>query len=41
MIDGKNLFDQPVRNDIRMYKNIWDDCTTGCLIHYLKNNYNK
>ena len=23
MIDGKNIFDQPVKNDIRTYDNIW------------------
>ena len=35
MIDGKNFFDQPAKNDIRAYdkhsKN-WDDYTTGCLL---------
>ena len=41
MIDGENLFDQPVRTDIRTYNNIWkiamgqgDNCITGCLIVY-------
>ena len=41
MIDGKNFFDQLVKNNIRTYYNIWetwtgqgDDCTTGCLLDY-------
>ena len=41
MIDGKNLFDQPVRNDKVTYKNIrkitigqGDDYTTVCLLAY-------
>ena len=41
MIDGKNFFDQPVRNDKVTYKNIrkiaigqGDDYTTGCLLDY-------
>ena len=41
MIDGKNLFDQPVKNDKVTYKNIrkiatgqGDDYTTGCLLDY-------
>ena len=41
MIDGKNLFDQPVRNDKVTYKNIGkiavgqgDDYTTGSLLDY-------
>ena len=47
-IDGKNVFDQPVNNDITTYKNIrkaatgqGDGCTTGCLLHYpyFKENY--
>ena len=36
MIDGKNVFDQPVKNDLRTYDNIQkiatgegDDYTTG------------
>ena len=40
MINGKNFFDQPVKNDLRTY-NIRkiatgqeDDYTTGCLIDY-------
>ena len=47
-IDGKNVFDQPVNNDITTYKNIrkaatgqGDGCTTGCLLDYpyFKENY--
>ena len=41
MIDGKNLFDQPVKNDLITYENIrniatgqLDDYTTGCLLNY-------
>ena len=41
MIDGKNFFDQPVRNDKVTYENIrkiaigqGDDYTTGCLLYY-------
>ena len=41
MIDGKNFFDQPVRNDQVTYENIrkiaigqGDDYTTGCLLDY-------
>ena len=41
MIDGKNLFDQPVKNDKVTYENIrkiatgrGDDDTTGCLLGY-------
>ena len=43
MPDGQNLFDQPIRNNLITYDNIWkiatnqgDDYTTGCL---LDNNY--
>ena len=43
MIDGKNVFDQPVRNDLITYDNIrkiatgqGDDYITGC---WLDNNY--
>ena len=39
MIDGKNLFDQPVKNSVGTYDNIRkiatvreDDYTTGCLL---------
>ena len=42
MIDGKNVFDQPVKNDKVTYKNIrkiatgeGDDYTTGCLLDYM------
>ena len=49
MIDGKNFFDQPVKNDKVMYENIrkiatgrGDDYTTGCLLDYIYfNNYYK
>ena len=41
MIDGKNVFDQPVKNDKVTYENIRkiaigqrDDYTTGCLLDY-------
>ena len=41
MIDGENFFDQPLKNDLRTYENIWkistgqwDDSTTGCLLDY-------
>ena len=41
MIDGKNLFDQPIINNKIKYKNIrkiatgqGDDYTTGCLLDY-------
>ena len=41
MIDGKNFFDQPVKNDKVTYENIRkitigqrDDYTTGCLLDY-------
>ena len=48
-IDGKNLFDQPVKGDIRTYDNIskiatgqWHNYTTGCLLAYnYFNNYYK
>ena len=48
MIDGKNLFDQPVKNDKITYKNIrkvatgqGDNYATGCLLDYIyfKNDY--
>ena len=42
MIDGKNLFDQPIKNDKITYENIreiatgqGDDYTTGCLLDYV------
>ena len=41
LIDGRNIFDQPVRNDKRKYDNIQkiatgkgNDYTTGCLLSY-------
>lgn len=48
MIDGENLFDQPIRNDVKTYKNITkittghrDDYLNGCLLSYqcFKKNY--
>ena len=48
MIDGKNFFEQPVKNDKVTYENIrkiatgqGDDYTTGCLLDYIyfKNHY--
>ena len=48
MIDGKSIFDQPVKNDKITYENIrkiatgqGDDYTTGCLLDYpyFKENY--
>ena len=49
MIDGKNVFDQPVKRDMRTYDNNQkiatgqgDGYTTGCLLHYnYFNNYYK
>ena len=41
IIDGRNLFDQPIKNDFKTYDNIrkiatgqGDDYTTGCLLDY-------
>ena len=41
MIDGKNVFDQPIKNNLRAYENIrkiatgqGDDYTTVCLLDY-------
>ena len=41
MIDGKNVFDQPINNMIKTFENIrkitigqGDDYTTGCLLDY-------
>ena len=41
MIDGKNVFDQPVNANVRRYDNIWkivtgqrDDYTAGFLMDY-------
>ena len=48
MINGQNFFDQPAKNNLRTYDNIWkitigegDDYKTGCLLDYLyfKNYY--
>ena len=48
MIDGRNVFDQPINNMNKTYENIrkvatgkGDDYTTGCLLDYcyLKENY--
>ena len=48
MIDGRNLFDQPINSMIKTNKNIrqiatgqGDHCTTGCLLDYsyFKGNY--
>ena len=48
MIDGKNVFDQPINSMTKTYENIrkitigqGDDYTTGCLFDYsyFKNNY--
>ena len=50
MIDGKNFFDQPVKNNLITYKNIRkiaacqvDDYTNGCLLdyNYFKDYYKK
>ena len=42
MIDGQNIFEQPVKNDLKTYDNIrkiaisqGDDYTTGCLLDYI------
>ena len=41
MINGKNVFDQPINSDLKRYENIrrittgqGDDYTTGCLLDY-------
>ena len=48
MIDGKNVFDQAINSDVKMYENIrkiatgqGDDYTTGCLLDssYFKDYY--
>ena len=48
MINGKNFFDQPVKNNKLMYENVrkiatclGDDYTTDCLLDYIyfKNYY--
>ena len=42
MIDGRNFFDQPIKDDLKTYDNIRkiatgqdDDYTTGCLLDHL------
>ena len=42
MIDGQNFFDQPVKDNLKTYDNIWkiatgqvDGCTTCCSQNYL------
>ena len=42
MIDGQNFFDQPVKDNLKTYDNIWkiptgqvDGCTTCCSQDYL------
>ena len=49
-IDGNNFSDQPIKNYIKTYDNIWkittgqgDDYTTGCLLdyYYFKRHYKK
>ena len=42
IIDGRNFFDQPIKNDLKTYDNIrkiatdqGDDYTTGCLLDYI------
>ena len=48
MINGENVFDQPIKNNKVKYENIRkiatgqeDDCTTGCLLNcqYIKDYY--
>ena len=48
MIDGRNFFDQPIKNDIKTYENIrkiktgqGDNYATGCLLdcNYFKKHY--
>ena len=41
LINGRNFFDQPIKNDLKTYDNIrkiatgqGDDYTTGCLLDY-------
>ena len=49
VIDERNFFDQPLKNNLMIYDNIQkiaigrgDDCTTGCLLDYnYFNNYYK
>ena len=42
MIDAQNVFDQPVKNNLRTFLKIWkiatgerDDYPTGCMLGYL------
>ena len=42
MIDGQNFFDQPVKNNLRIFDKIWkiaidqgNDYTNGCLLEYI------
>ena len=42
IIDGRYLFDQPIKNDSKTYDNIrkkvtdlGNDCTLGCLLDYI------
>ena len=48
MIAGRNFFEQPIKNDIKTYENIWkittgqgDDYTTDCLLdhNYFRKHY--
>ena len=46
MIDGKNVFNQPLKNNKVTYENIWkiatgqgDDYTTGLLVYIYFKNY--
>ena len=48
MIDGRNLFDQPIKNELKTFDNtgkiatgLGDDYTTGCLLDspYFKKHY--
>ena len=42
MIDGQNFFDQPVKNNLRIFDKIWkiaidqgNDYTNDCLLEYI------
>ena len=48
MIDGRNFFDQPVKDELRTNNNVWKNKTGqrydykfGCLVvyHYFKDHY--
>ena len=48
MINGENVFDHRVKNDLRTYNNIWkistgqgNDYTTGCLENCKLNRFKK